>query len=619
MSEPGRRRPPTMMLPLRQRPRPQRTVMPPPPEIPFGGGQRGTDDRGVGDRSIPQTITPAPQHESNRAERRSRRRTTHPAPATQPDQPAPLPSQASAVQPEPAPLEAFRQSQVDFYNRQQAASPNARSTGETPTNTERAVEMESQTDIRRRRIRSALSDIQRGWVIRRTDPQSGIIERYNFRSGEEQTIQIPFPDPLERFNEAPLVGNVIGIAEGVYRTTIGPIIDLMRFITSDQMHRILRSLGEVELDEATLREMAELYVAMNDPRNLVFLAEIAQEIGVDVLLSPLTAIRENYEQAIRETALGRQRGASNQITQLTVNLISLLSLIGAARTILVRMGPRFSGRLRNLISRLQQRLQQVRIRNQELQAQELADIASLRREQGLPTLEEIRRRSQEGSITIPGRSTRTPVPHHLPNGTPIHPNLRARFQWYIDRGIDVTDPYTLRHFNEIHSRWSRPEMLARANLGEYQTILRYAEQPDIERLRFLEPTNVAGDRTPDIQILRRGQSVAEHVEVRTLTQTRRGYRGSPRDQIALFISDSSIEEKIFHGQISQSHPGSMVFQAPYSQMNQHWLPTWQGLFNDIRRRRAFPPGLRRIEVATTRHLLVFEPPAWQGRLISIGR
>lgn len=226
------------------------------------------------------------------------------------------------------------------------------------------------------------------------------------------------------------------------------------------------------------------------------------------------------------------------------------------------------------------------------------------------------------------------LPTALADGTALVPGLRRSLARLARRGVDVHDPYTLRYLNDMYARFRGDDirlLSMRADAGELRALIRYADQPGVSRVRFLDP---AGTRTPDIEVLRDG--VPEYVEVRTLTQARQRSRvrthqvdpdseapatrrTSPRDRapLLLLLEDGiaiSIRDKIFRGQISAGRPGTLVIHAPFARELPQSPSGWRQIFQDIFAREAPPPGLRRIEV-TTGHgtrVMQFDPPHWAG-------
>jgi hypothetical protein len=215
--------------------------------------------------------------------------------------------------------------------------------------------------------------------------------------------------------------------------------------------------------------------------------------------------------------------------------------------------------------------------------------------------------------------------------------LETALARFASWGVDINDEVTLNKLLELYLRangWNRcsdnPALVihSRAAAGELWTLLRYSRRgdPNVARVRFLPESRTA--RTPDIEVQYRDGS-SERVEVRTLTQSGvvdesgnviRHEPGTVPGRRQLRLHDQSIRNKIFRGQLSEAHPGAIVFHAPLEDINEHWLSTWHALLRDINEAERIPSYVRRIEVTTGQQgLIVFEPPDWLGRIVRENR
>jgi len=190
--------------------------------------------------------------------------------------------------------------------------------------------------------------------------------------------------------------------------------------------------------------------------------------------------------------------------------------------------------------------------------------------------------------------------------------------------VNTKDEYTLKKLTEMYSNNRNPEALlmqARAGTGELRVLIRHAREPGVKGVRFVKPTNVKGEVTPDIEITWTNGKVS-FVEVRTMTEaspwlkvkdaagrTRPGVGASPE-----FIND--LEAKIRRGQISTQRPGVMALHAPFQEVTRESLAGWREIIKKIRARGEVPKGIRRIEITGgTGPMLIFEPPQWSGLIV----
>ena len=190
--------------------------------------------------------------------------------------------------------------------------------------------------------------------------------------------------------------------------------------------------------------------------------------------------------------------------------------------------------------------------------------------------------------------------------------------------VDVAHKYTLDKLVEIYMRNRNPEALlfqARAGSGELRVLIRHARQPGVRTVRFVPPTNVKGEHTPDIEIVwQKGKPT--YVEVRTMTDapawmTVQQAKSGARAGVAAtpeFIN--SINDKIRLGQLSAARPGTFALHAPHQVVAAESLEGWRSVIKEIRARGPMPPGVRRIEITGgTGPMLIFEAPDWKGLIV----
>jgi hypothetical protein len=190
--------------------------------------------------------------------------------------------------------------------------------------------------------------------------------------------------------------------------------------------------------------------------------------------------------------------------------------------------------------------------------------------------------------------------------------------------VNTKDEYTLKKLTEIYSNNRNPEailMQARSGTGELRVLVRHAREPGVKSVRFVKPTNVKGEVTPDIEITRTDGKVT-FVEVRTMTEaspglkvkdaagrTRPGVGASPE-----FIND--LDAKIRRGQISTQRPGVIALHAPFQEVTRESLAGWREILKKILARGELSKGIRRIEITGgTGPMLIFEPPKWTGLIV----
>ena len=423
------------------------------------------------------------------------------------------------------------------------------------------------------------------------DPSGNIIRQY-----EES-------EDARRYIAPEFVGIGVGILRSV-RDFLQSITDIIFFLDhyleNRQIEEGIRNILEMDR-EAWVEVSSVILELLNNPQTQL---DVLREIG-EALWEPFQRIGNQIATGIEMGMDGNRIESSASIIQATIGTLNLLAAVAEISRNLIDIR-----RLRRLSRRLNILLERTR--------RQIASSGVGRF--GTELLIDERGAAFTGRAESPRPIS---APHSLADGTPVVTALRRSLDQLALLGVDVNDPYTLERLNDIFARagalptegWER--IARRADLGELRTLMRYARQSDVQRVRFLRPRQAAGSRTPDIEVLRRGESQPEFVEVRTLTQESRYSPLPTRDVPDLWISDSSIEQKIFHGQISDGRPGTIVFHAPRSRMTETWLPTWQRLLNDLHSQRSFPAGLRRIEVTTgDGGVIVFSPPNWRGARMS---
>ena len=207
--------------------------------------------------------------------------------------------------------------------------------------------------------------------------------------------------------------------------------------------------------------------------------------------------------------------------------------------------------------------------------------------------------------------------------------------------VDVDDPYTIESLEWIYAANRNPNFpldTARANSGEMRTLMRTAQDPSTKSVRFLEPGQKDGDRTPDIEVTKKDGSKS-FVEVRTFTGASKYtldagvwrptiVADAARTHAPLSLwSVEDVDRKLRHGQISTNHPGKIVFHAVHEHITEVSLLGWRGLLaKSIRDNGPLPAGLQRIEVTGAPHfdpatnkrstrMLIFQPPNWKGVIV----
>jgi hypothetical protein len=469
--------------------------------------------------------------------------------------------------------------------------------------------------------------------IRRGQRVRADLDRWFFL-GEDAALD-PGRSGLERLerelDDTMLMGQVAGVGLGVLlslRDILSSVVSLVRAahdLPWDTVHVATRE--DVEDFGAALVNL--LRAEIEDEAVTRALAEIAWD--------PLLRIGEHFERAGDLAGDGHQTQSSAEIIQGTIGILGLIAAVrGALQSV-----SRLPATVRRL-GQLQRRMTATLERGRRVVAQSRA------REFAGELLSDTR-----GSVDPNFSLRRTRTGTRVPRQAPSHlvEGLRRSFHDLAQRGVDVDDPYTLQHLDRLYRRLRADGtrvITARADAGELRALMRYAQQPGVERVRFLEPGRELGDRTPDIEVIRNGRP--EYVEVRTLTQARRHSRirasdaadsadsqapvadprvsggsgphprgglVSARDRAALWLTDQSISQKIFRGQISHGRPGRIVLHAPFAAVTEHWHSTWRAVFHEIFETRPAPTGLQAIEVTTGQgSLLVFEPPDWTGRMVT---
>jgi hypothetical protein len=176
----------------------------------------------------------------------------------------------------------------------------------------------------------------------------------------------------------------------------------------------------------------------------------------------------------------------------------------------------------------------------------------------------------------------------------------------------------MQKLREIYGNYQKPDAFlkaARAGIGEMRAIVRASKAPGVKLVRFLRPAQ--GRVTPDIEVeMHDGRR--SYVEVRTLTQAPNWTQmkhDARRAELKVLTTD--IEQKIRHGQISSSRPGTLVIHAPFQKITAVSLEGWREMLQTIVKRAPLPDGLRSIEVSTGTGgaVLVFQPPDWRGVIV----
>ena len=206
----------------------------------------------------------------------------------------------------------------------------------------------------------------------------------------------------------------------------------------------------------------------------------------------------------------------------------------------------------------------------------------------------------------------------------ITPKIKAQLKALK---IDMDDPHTLAHLESVYAANRAKETTAlgkaRANSGEFRALIREAGEPKARSARFLKPSNKKDDFTPDIEVTMM-DGTRKFVEVRTITGAWPGKKLSEAAKTHAPVSaqiDRHVEDKIRRGQISETHPGKIVFHAPFQKITGVALKGWRNMLKGIRKNGAFPEGLESIEVTGApdkdgaMKMLIFKPPRWKGVIV----
>ena len=126
--------------------------------------------------------------------------------------------------------------------------------------------------------------------------------------------------------------------------------------------------------------------------------------------------------------------------------------------------------------------------------------------------------------------------------------------------VNVDDAFTRKELERIfraHRNEAFPLDQARAKSGEMRTAARESRDPNVKSIRFLEPAQKKGDRTPDLEVTMKDGSI-RFVEVRTFTGAWKGVKvaDAAKTHAPLsLLSVDGVEPKLRHGQISKDPSG----------------------------------------------------------------
>jgi hypothetical protein len=217
-----------------------------------------------------------------------------------------------------------------------------------------------------------------------------------------------------------------------------------------------------------------------------------------------------------------------------------------------------------------------------------------------------------------------------------------------ERKIDTEHDYTRQKLTEIYNQYAGPKgdaplrvlkligdkyrlrieeeqgarlATARAGVAELRVLVRAGRDPRVRLVRFVRPTNRKNERRPDIEVEYK-DGTKEFIEVKALTGVpthakvfdRGGRPAASPVTMAHFVEN--LGHTINKGQISATRPGTLAIHAFRERITPTALEGWRGVLKEVAGKQGYPRGLNRIQITTPGGELIFEPPGWNGRIVS---